>query len=82
MWMDCFIETSAAKSACRSWFSHVLSDDMDGPVRAAIRETDAGGERELRAVFVKDGKEVEMRRRRQKGGFTIDIREPARWPVR
>jgi two-component sensor histidine kinase len=82
-WVDFYIETDAAKEACRSWFALVLSDDSRGPVRAAIQETDGGGERELRAVFVEDGKEREYRRRRQKGvRFIITIREPAPWPVK
>jgi len=82
-WMNCVADTDASKSACRSWFSLVLSHDMDGPIRVAIYETDEGREIELRAVFVKDGEETEFRRRRQKGGrFTIDIRGPAPWPVK
>ncbi len=82
--MNCSIRTEAAKEACRSWFALVLSDDDQGPIKAAIHETNDGRETELRAIFVKDGKEIEFRRRRQKGGrFTIDIRSsPATWPVK
>lgn len=82
-WMNCSIDTEASKDACRSWFAVVLTDDFEGPVRAAIRETDEGRETELRAVFVRSGKETEFRRRRQAAGrFTIDIRDPAPWPVK
>jgi hypothetical protein len=82
-WTSCHIGTDAAKSDCRSWFAFVLSDDQEGPIRAAIHETSEGRETELRAIFVKNGKETEFRRRRQKGGrFTIVIRDPAPWPVK
>ena len=82
-WMNCVVDTPASRAACRSWFALVLSDDMQGPVRVAIHETEAGRETELRAVFINpDGQEREFRRRRQKGGFTIDIRPPTKWPVR
>ena len=81
-WMNCVIDTSEQKAACRSWFASVLSEQAEGPIKAAIHETMEGRETELRAIFVENGKETEFRRRRQKGGFTIVIRDPAPWPVK